>query len=92
MSRPNLRRMSDRILTEMIEADFEIAFTLVDMAEEQLLGGDAAYTSQALHGADQVLLDIRGRLDAMGREKGQPFDPLLTELNRAIGLAKSHAK
>ena len=90
MSRPNYQRRSDRFLTELIEADFEIAFNLVDMAEEQFHEGDRAIASRALHDADEVWLDIQRRLYAMGREKGQPFDPLVGELNRAIALAKSH--
>ena len=92
MSRPNYLQGPDGFLTELIEADFEIAFNLVDMAEERLSEGDSANAARALHDTDEVLADIGRRLDAMGPDKGQVFDPLLSELHRAIGLAKSHSK
>lgn len=83
--------MSHRILTELIEADVEIAFNLVDAAEECLSGHDLASARRVLHDADDVLLDIGRRMEAMGGEKGSPFDSLLSEVRRAIVLAKSHA-
>ncbi|MEO8659194.1 MAG: hypothetical protein ABI693_12035 [Bryobacteraceae bacterium] len=92
MPQPNPRRVSDRILTELIEADIEIAFRLVDMAEDYVHDGDMANAVRAIHDADEVLLDIRRRLDEMGSEKGWPFDILLEEVRRAIALAKSHAE
>ena len=92
MSRLDHRRASDRILTELIEADIEIAFHLVDMTEDCLRDRDFAGTVRLLHDADAVLLDIRRRLDAKGSEKGEPFEPLLSEVCRAIALAKSHAE
>jgi len=92
MLQPNPRRVSDRILTELIEADIEIAFRLVDMAEDYAREGEAESAARALHDADEVLLDIRRRLDEMGAEKGWPFDSLLEEVRRAIALAKSHAE
>lgn len=92
MSTSDHRRVSDRILTELIEADIEIAFNLVDMAEDRLREHDLATAGRVLRDADEVLLDIRRRLAAMGREKGWPFDALLGEVHRAIALAKSHAE
>jgi hypothetical protein len=92
MPQPNPRRVSDRILTELIEADIEIAFRLVDLAEDYVREGGLASAVRAIHDADEVLLDIRRRLDEMGSEKGWPFDTLLEEVRRAIALAKSHAE
>ncbi|MEP6756677.1 MAG: hypothetical protein ABJA67_14320 [Chthonomonadales bacterium] len=92
MSHLDHRRASDRILTEFIEADIEIAFHLVDMAEDCLRDRDFAGAVRILHDADEVMVDLRRRLDAMGSEKGWPFDPLLGEVRRAIALAKSHAE
>lgn len=85
------RRASDRILTELIEAGIEIAFSLVDMAQDCLDNNDPASAVRVIREADEVLLDIQHRLEAMGREKACPFDPLLGEVRRAIALAKSHA-
>lgn len=92
MLQPNPRRVSDRILTELIEADIEIAFRLVDMAEDYVRNGVLASAARALHDADEVLVDILRRRDEMGQEKGWPFDSLLEEVRRAIALAKSHAE
>lgn len=92
MSQPDHRRASDRILNELIEADIEIAFSLVDMAEDCFGASDFASAERAIHDADEVLVDIRSRLDAIGKEKGWLFDPLLGEVCRAIALAKSHAQ
>jgi len=90
MSQLDHRRAPERIHTEMIEADIEIAFSLVDMAEECLRERDVISAGHVLRDADDVLLDIRRRVAALGSEKRWPFDPLLGEVNRAIALAKSH--
>ena len=92
MSQPNPRRVSDRILTELIEADIEIAFRLVDMTEDYVRDGDLASAVLALHHADEVQLDIQRRLHEMGSKEGWPFDTLLEEVRRAIALARSHAE
>jgi len=92
MSQLDHGRAADRVVTGLIEADIEIAFSLVDLAEERLGESDVECAGRVLHDADEVLLDIERRLDVMGREKGWPFDPLLGEVRRAIALAKSHVQ
>ena len=92
MSQLDHGRASERVVTGLIEADVEIAFSLVDLAEQCVGGGDVECAGRVLHDADEVLLDIERRLDVMGREKGWPFDPLLGEVRRAIALARSHAE
>jgi hypothetical protein len=83
------RRASDRVLTELIEADIEIAFSLADLAQECLHRRDPASAARVIRDAGEVLLDIQQRLEAIGAEKASPFDPLLGEVHRAIALAKS---
>ena len=90
MSQSDYRRVPERIPAELIEADIEIAFSLVDMAEECLRERDVISAGRVLRDADDVLLDIRRRVAALCSEKRWPFDPLLGEVNRAIALAKSH--
>jgi hypothetical protein len=80
---------SERISRELIEADFEIAFSLVDMAHEETEEGDLASAGHALHDADDVFLDIERRLRLIKSPVQQSFDPLIGELRRAIALAKS---
>ena len=85
------RRASDRVLTDLIEAGVETAFSLVDMAHDCLHRGDAVSAGRAIRDAGLALLDIQQRLDAMGRDKALPFDPLLSEVRRAIALVESCA-
>ena len=80
---------SERISKELIEADFEIAFSLVDMVHEEAEEGDLALASRALHDVEGVLLDIERRLRLIESQDQQSFDSLMGELRRAIGLAKS---
>ena len=80
---------SERISKELIEADFESAFSLVDMVHELTEEGDLASAAGALHDADDVVLDIERRLRLLKSSDQQSFDPLIGELRRAIALAKS---
>jgi hypothetical protein len=80
---------SERISKELIEADFESAFSLVDMVHEFTEEGDLASTARALHEADDILLDIERRLQLIKSPDQQSFDGLMGELRRAIALAKS---
>jgi hypothetical protein len=80
---------SERISKELIEADFESAFSLVDMAHEFTEEGDLASTVRVLHDADDILLDIERRLQLIKSPDQHSFDPLMGELRRAIALAKS---
>jgi len=79
---------TERIPKELIEANFEIAFSLVDMVHEETEEGDLASAARALHDADDVFLDIERRLPLINFLDQQSFDPLLGELRRALGLAK----
>ena len=82
--------MRERIRVRFAEADFEIAFSLVDMAEGEAIRGDYARACLILKDADDVLHDIQQRLCRLTVCDRGPFGPLLGELNRAIGLAKLH--
>lgn len=90
MAETHDRQLSTRIRTELIEANFEIAFNLIDLAEERLHEHDPANAFRALLDAQAVFEDIQQRLDRIGSEKHLPFDCLVVELRRAIALAKSH--
>jgi hypothetical protein len=79
----------DRMRAQFAEADFEIGFSLVDMAEAEVLFGNHARAAQILKNADNVFIDIQQILDKLRISDRRPFDPLLGE-RRAIGLAKRH--
>jgi hypothetical protein len=80
-----------RVRVQFAEADFEIAFSLVDMAEEEAIRGNYAKATRILKDADDVFLDIQQILRRLTISDRDPFAPLLGELDRAIGLAKLHA-
>jgi hypothetical protein len=80
----------DRMRVRFAEADFEIGFSLVDMAEEEVVLGNIARAARILKDADNVFLDIKQILSRLTIPDQGPFVPLLAELDRAIGLAKLH--
>ena len=82
--------MHDRMRVQFAEADFEIGFNLVDMAEGEAIRGNYTRASRILNDADNVFLDIQQILRRLTVSDQAPFGPLLTELDRAIGLAKLH--
>ena len=82
--------MRERIWVHFAEADIEIGFSLVDMAEGEAIRGDYTRACLILKNADDVLLDIQQILCSLTVSDRGPFGPLLGELDRAIGLAKLH--
>jgi hypothetical protein len=83
-------RMSNRVLTELIEADVEQVFSLVDMSEERAALGNHESGTQILQAAERVLANIEQRLLTLSSPDASPFLPLLGELRRAIENARSH--
>jgi hypothetical protein len=82
--------MRARMRGRLAEADFEIGFSLVDMAEEEAILGNYARADRILKDADNVFLDVQQILCRLTIVDRGPFLPLLGELDRAIGLAKLH--
>jgi hypothetical protein len=80
--------LRDRMRVQFAEADFEIAFSLVDMAEGEAICCNYARASRILEDADRVFLDIQQTLRKLTVSDRGPFGPLLRELDRAIVLAK----
>jgi hypothetical protein len=81
--------VTERITRELIEADVEIAFNLIDLSHAELESGDQPAALHALHDAEDVFRDIERRLVLIGDVKSQPFASLVDELRRQMGLAKS---
>ncbi len=82
--------MCNRMRVRFAEADFEIGFSLVDMAEAEAIFGNYAQADRILRDADNVFLDIQQILHRLKMPDGGPFVPLLGELRRAIDLARLH--
>jgi orotate phosphoribosyltransferase-like protein len=73
---------NDRVRVELVEADFEIGFSLVDLAEER-----PSEASRVLADAEDVYADVLARVGRLPAVDGVPFAPLVAELRRAIDLA-----
>ena len=89
MTNANNHRASDRVRIELIEADVEMAFGLVDDALDEFHDGNVEFAHSALHDAEKVLADIDTRLHELDVERGAPFGPLVDELHKAIRAAQS---
>ena len=80
--------MRERMRVQFAEADIEIGFSLVDMAEGETIRGDYARAIRILEDADHVFCDIQQTLRRLTVSDRGPFGPLVGELHRAIGLAR----
>jgi hypothetical protein len=76
-----------RVRVELVEADFEIGFSLVDLADSR-----PSEASRVLADAEEVYADIQARLTGLPSTEGDSFKPLATELRRAIDLALLHTQ
>jgi len=81
--------VAERITRELIEANIEIAFNLIDLSQAELEREDRPSASRALQDSEDVFRDIERRLTLIGDVKSQPFHPLVAELKRQQSLAKS---
>lgn len=90
MSRMPGTGSANRMAIELVEADCEIGFSLVDVAEMESDSGDRELAVRALDDADKVVLDIEQRLVRLAERNRTPFGPLVCELRRQIKQARSH--
>lgn len=88
MSHPVGAPLRDRMDVEFVEADVEIGFNLVDMAERELSLGNRSVVSRVLQDADNVFHDIERRLERASVRERESFQPLVQELRREIDLVK----
>jgi hypothetical protein len=96
MSQPVPRRagehripLKDRIERELIEADVEMGFRLVDIAGDAAGDEDAAFAVHAAESAEEVCRDIDQRLARLTESAREPFVPLVQELRREIESTRS---
>ena len=71
-----------RVLVELVEADLEIGFRLVDMLEA--LPGESTRLAAAV---EDVYAGVLTRVQRLQPPERENFEPLITELRRAIDLA-----
>ena len=77
-------RLQDRVRVDLIEADVDMAFGLIDDAREEFHQGNHSYAQQALEEARRALADIEARLRELAPERSSPFGPLVDELRKSM--------
>jgi hypothetical protein len=85
---PIKRTLADKILIQLIEAEVESGFALVDDAKAYRSSGQAGLSWRALQDAEEVVEDIEFRLKQLGDSQSEPFHPLVTELRDEIAAAE----
>ena len=76
--------IGERVPRELIQADFEVASSLIEMARES---GNPDISSQLLQKAERMLADIRARLLKLTPTQREPFEARCTELEKALAEA-----
>ena len=80
--------IGERVPRELIDADFTIAFSLVEMAEGEAQRGNDPLAEQLLGKAQRMLDDVRGRLLRMSAAQKEAFEPRCAELEKAIARVR----
>jgi hypothetical protein len=88
---PITGKLRDKIFVELIEADVEIGFGLVDEAKAYRSSGRAELAMRVLQDAAVVFADIESRLAQLGASGSSPFKSLVTELRNEIAGAAREA-
>jgi hypothetical protein len=81
------RKAVDQVLIQLIEADVDIGFGLVDEARAYRFSGQLDFCLRALQDAGEIVADIERRLAQQGESGSWPFLPLLAELRSQIAAA-----
>jgi hypothetical protein len=81
--------IGERIPRELIDGDFTVAFSLVEIAEGEARRNNVQLASQLLQKAERMLDDIRGRLLRMSASQKEAFEPRCAELAEAIERARA---
>lgn len=77
------RTVADAMAIQLVEADVEIGFALVDQAKDYRASAQPEFM-RALQAAGAVVADIERRLQRLGDSESGPFHPLVTELRKEI--------
>jgi hypothetical protein len=84
MSHPIGFTKRDRLEVGFVEADVEIGFNLVDMAQAEFERGNPLIATRVIEDVEDVFKDIQHRLDRMGPTEHGHFAALVGELRREI--------
>jgi hypothetical protein len=86
--RPMRRNVADQVSIQLIEADVDIGFALVDEAKAYRAAGQPEFSARALQDAAEILADIDRRLQRLHDSECRPFLPLVAELRNEIAAVK----
>ena len=89
MPQSHRRKASQQVLIQLLEADVEMGFALVDVALKEFLRGNESHSLRALQEAEGVIQDIEQRLARLRSDESDPFRPLVEELRREIDAARA---
>ncbi len=78
----------ERVPRELIAADFEVALSLVEMAESETSRNNGALARQLLQKAEAMLADVQERMKHMSASQSQTFEARCEELRQAIDNVK----
>jgi hypothetical protein len=76
--------IGERVPRELIDGDFSVAFSFVEMAEEESRRDNGQLASQLLQKAEEMLGNIQERLSRMTVSQKEAFEPRCAELAGAI--------
>ena len=82
------RKVADKIAIQLIEADVEIGFALVEEAKAYCASGQPEFSSRVLQDAEGVVADIERRLQRLGGSDFGPFIPLLRNCATKLQMAE----
>jgi hypothetical protein len=80
--------IGERVPRELLHADFEVAFSLVQMARDS---GNLKISGELLNKAEGMLADIRARLLKLTPAQREPFEARCDELAKALADALAQA-
>jgi len=84
--RPARRTVAEQVGIQLVEADIETGFALVDEAKGYFASDQKQAASLVLQEAAKILVDVEQRLLRLG--DSEPFQPLITELRDEIAAAE----
>ena len=83
--------LGERVPREIIDADFAVAFSLIEMAEGESRNENGQLASPLIGKAEGMLEDIRLRLLRLTAAQREEFEPRCAELAAAVERAKAPA-
>lgn len=83
------RKIADKVLIQLIEADVETGFALVDEAKAFRASGQPECSLRVLQNAEAIVADIESRLQRLSELESGPFHPLILELRSEIADARA---